>query len=952
MGTDRVLSVTMPGTIFSDALNNYTVWQTGNIFLLDEEGVIIAHTMPEIVESRMTFLDAVRYINSHGDAVAAAKDMPQKTLDFYNEMMTNEHGVGSYSFNNLEYQCGYERISTPGTLGWHIALRVPLEESPISRLQDNLIILAIIFFAISALISILIAGFVAKPYKRVSEQKDRLEKLNETIQVQSEKLEEAYNLTQLMMDATPVCSMLCTRSGEIFECNEESVKLFGMRDKQEFMQRFGEIFPPFQPDGSPSVKRSFEIIEQVFEEGGCNFEWMHQLPDGTPVPCEMTLTRIDYEGDYIVAIYARDLRTQKKMLDEMLRLQNDLKDALYDAQAANESKSKFLAIMSHEMRTPLNAIIGFSELLLNVDGVQGETKDRMEMIHNSGMTLLGIVNDILDISKIESGKFELHPIEYDVPSLINDIVTLNIMHISDKPVKFNVMVNENLPAVLFGDDLRVKRIFNNLLSNACKYTEEGSIDWKIDFEIADDTVWLISDVIDTGVGIKPEDQEKLFGVYSQVDTQANRRIEGTGLGLSIMKNLLDMMDGTIEVESEYGKGSRFSIRFRQGFVSNVAIGKKMAENLMSERYTASKLARRANIVYVDMSYARVLVVDDVNTNLDVVRGMLKPYGLKVDSATNGKQAIEMIRAEKPRYDAIFMDHMMPGMDGIEATHVIREELGTEYAQKIPIIALTANAIVGSEQMFLDNGFQAFISKPIDILILDSVLRKWVRDKTREGGYGAANSSGAEYSDSPICGPRAALCDADDLVIEGVDVRSGLANFGDDIDMYVNVLTTFSKNTRLLLTEIGERLLKGDLKDYAIDVHGIKGSAYSIFATQLGDKAKRLENLAKAGEEALVKAENGDFIEYAKSALDTIDGALATFKEKYAKPRALAPDTELLEKLREACGKYDVRQVDATMQALESYEYETGNELVSWLREQVDDMNFDEIYKGDWKEKLK
>jgi CheY-like chemotaxis protein/anti-sigma regulatory factor (Ser/Thr protein kinase) len=513
--------------------------------------------------------------------------------------------------------------------------------------------------------------------------------------------------------------------------------------------------------------------------------------------------------------------------------------------------------------------------------------------------------------------------------------------------------------VLLGDDLRVKRIFNNLLSNACKYTETGSVTWRIDFEVDGDTVWIISDIIDTGVGIKPEDKEKLFGVYSQVNTQANRNIEGTGLGLSIMKNLLDMMDGTIVVESEYGKGSQFSIRFRQGFVSDVAIGKKMAENLMSERYTASKLARRANIVYVDMPYASVLVVDDVNTNLDVVKGMLKPYGLRVDTATSGKQAIEMIRSEKPRYDAIFMDHMMPGMDGVEATNIIREELGTEYARTIPIIALTANAVVGSEQMFLDNGFQAFISKPIDILILDSVLRKWVRDKTRERGFDAmadhdvaGDRGAAEQGEQLFCGPQKAPCDAEDLVIEGVDVRAGVANFGNDVDMYVTVLSTFSKNTRNMLTEIDEHLAKVDLKDYSIEVHGIKGSAYNIFATELGDRAKRLENLAKAGEEALVRAENRDFVEYVNDALDTIDEALVAFREKYAKPRALAPDTELFEKLREACGRYDVRQVDAAMQALESYEYETGNELVNWLREQVDDMNFDEIYKGDWQESFK
>ncbi len=947
MRGERVLSVTMPGTIFSDILNKYVVWKTGNIFLMDEEGIVIAHNIPEIVESRMSFLDAVRHINSFGDETAAAKDMPQQTLDFFQDMMSNSSGIGNYRFNGVEYQCVYESISSSGTLGWHIALRVPLGQSPINQVQGNLILLAIIFFAISAIISVLAAGFVAKPYKRVSEQKAHLEELYATIQEQADKLKEAHERTQLMMDSTPVCSMLWNRDGKVFDCNEESVKLFGMKDKQEFMDRFSEIFPEYQPDGSLSAKRSLEIIQYVFEEGDSCFEWMHQLSDGTPIPCEMILTRLNYDDEYIVVAHARDLRSQKKMVGELLRLQNDLRDALRDAQSANESKSQFLAIMSHEMRTPLNCVIGFSELLLNVDDVQGESKERLETIHNSGMTLLGLVNDILDISKIESGKFELHPIEYDTPSLINDIVTLNIIHINDKPIRFKISIDENLPAMVLGDDLRVKRVFNNLLSNAFKYTESGTVEWNLGFEIEGDSVWIVSEVIDTGIGIKPEDQAKLFGVYNQVNTKANRKIEGTGLGLSIMKNLLDMMDGTVTVESEFGKGSKFSIRFRQGLITNSVIGKKMAENLMSDRYAASKLDQKARFVRVDMSYGHVLVVDDVKTNLDVVKGMLKPYGLRVDSAMSGSQAVEMIKAEDPKYDAVFMDHMMPGMDGVEATHIIRDEIGTDYARNVPIIALTANAIVGSEQMFLENGFQAFISKPIDMMILDTVLRRWVRDKTREIMPANVIGLGDLYSSDAKLDSR----EANDLVIKGVDVKSGLENFGNDVNMYVSVLSSFSKNTKTLVDKLCECLDKHDLKTYAIEAHGIKGSSLSVFAIKLGDKAGHMENLAKTGEEEAVRSENNAFVKYVKEVLDDIDHGLKVFLSKRTKPKAQEPDNGLLEKLREACGRYDVREVDNIMRLLESFEYKSGSELIIWLREQIDEMNFDEISKDEWAEKL-
>jgi len=726
-----------------------------------------------------------------------------------------------------------------------------------------------------------------------------------------------------MMDATPICSMLWDKNGNIFDCNAESIKHFGMKDKQDFLDHFFSLSPEFQPDGRRTLELCDLYLGEAAREGRCRFEWMHQLPDGTPVPCELTLVRVDYDNDYIVAAYARDLREQKKMMEETFRLKNELEDALKEAQEANRAKSSFLAVMSHEMRTPLNAIIGLSGLVLNDAIFNEETRDRLNKVYISGMTLLGIVNDILDISKIESGRFEMSPVEYSTPSLINDIVSLNTVRIGEKPIKFSLVVDEKLPAMLFGDDLRVKQVFNNLLTNAFKYTDSGVVEWNVSAEHDGDDVWLVGRVKDSGIGIKPEDMQKLFRDYSQVDAHTNRKNEGTGLGLAITKRLIDMMDGDIAVESEYGKGSTFSVRLRQRFVSGNLIGRNVAENLMSDRFFDSRQANLSGFKHIDLSYAHVLVVDDVPTNLDVVKGMLKPYGIHVDCASNGSQAIDMVRAENPRYDAIFMDHMMPGMDGIEATRVIREEIGTDYARGIPIIALTANAIVGNEKMFLENGFQVFVSKPIDMIQLDGVLRQWVRSKGGEG--------------------RRDLWSG----IKGLDAEAGVKRFGGDEKAYIAVLKTYVSTTRPLLDDMSKKLESGDLKGYAIDVHGVKGSSFGICAMRAGKEAEDLERFANEGEEEKALAWNKVFTKYMEGLLDSIGSALEAVGAENGKPLAVSPDRGLLRRLRAACWKYDVGRVDSIMAELDSFEYSKDTELVDWLRSQVDEMNFEEISDGVW-----
>jgi len=387
---------------------------------------------------------------------------------------------------------------------------------------------------------------------------------------------------------------------------------------------------------------------------------------------------------------------------------------------ASRSKSHFLATMSHEIRTPLNAVIGIAQIELQRDTIPDEHTEAFEKIFVSGTGLLGIINDILDMSKIETGKMEIIPERYDVPSLINDSVQLNIGRIGTKPIDFILNIDERLPLKLIGDELRLKQILSNLLSNAFKYTESGSVMLTItkSDETGDFALRFI--VEDTGQGMKTEDKERLFSEYSRFNVGVNRTTEGTGLGLSITKKLVEMMDGSILVESEYGKGSVFTVTVKQTTVDSNVIGVALAKQLRDYTYHSDSCAFQST--HEQMPYGKILIVDDVDINLYVAEGMMIPYGLNIKTVLSGFEAVDLVTAGNT-YDVIFMDHMMPQMDGIETTQKLRS-----LGYKGCIVALTANALVGNSEMFLNNGFDGFISKPIDTIQLDEILNKYVRDK--------------------------------------------------------------------------------------------------------------------------------------------------------------------------------------------------------------------------------
>ena len=474
------------------------------------------------------------------------------------------------------------------------------------------------------------------------------------------------------------------------------------------LSNYQDIFVEHGDDDTVGAELGMHCFE-VVQYGTKKFEQVLKTLYGEPIPCEITIVSVNYNDSQGFAFYLRDLREEK------LRAM---------AEDANRAKSSFLSTISHEIRTPLNAILGITEIRLMDKDVDQKIRDDLMKIYASSDVLLKIINDILDLSKIEAGKLSILERKYEIASLIGDTIQLNIMRLDSKPTEFSLNIDENVPFYVLGDELRMKQILSNLLSNAFKYTEKGYVNLEIrtvDMPDSDDKLMLEMKVTDTGVGLTKQQIENIYEEFSRFH-ESESSPEGTGLGMSITKKLVSLMGGKLTVESEAGKGSVFTVLIPQGkILDSMPLGKDMVENLQQFRMVGTQ-RDITDIVREPMPYGKILVVDDVEINIYVVMGLLLPYELQVDDASNGLEAIEKIENGN-EYDIIFMDHMMPEMDGIEATKIIRK-LGYQK----PIVALTANAVAGQAEMFLQNGFDDFISKPIDVRSMNLVLNKLIRDR--------------------------------------------------------------------------------------------------------------------------------------------------------------------------------------------------------------------------------
>jgi len=617
----------------------------------------------------------------------------------------------------------------------------------------------------------------------------------------------------------------------------------------------------------------------------------------------LALGAVDYiRKPYDAMVVLHRIRIQIQIIN----LQRDLENAAEDAKAANQSKSAFLANMSHEIRTPMNAIMGITDILLHNDNKSPvEVADGLERIYASSEMLLNIINDILDFSKIEAGKLDILPSLYRIENMINDTIQLNIMRVGEKPINFVLDIDEGIPAKFVGDELRIKQILNNLLSNAFKYTPAGTVTLSVSHEKdpATGSVTLIFVVKDTGSGMTKEQLEMLFEEYSRFNEDTNRSIEGTGLGLSIMRFLVNLMNGSVFVESEHGEGTSVTIKLPQGTVDKEVLGKEAAEDLRNLRQINRQTRESSKIKREPMPYGSVLVVDDTDTNLFVAVRFMEPYKLRVETASNGREAIDIIEGGK-EYDIIFMDHMMPEMDGMEVTKYLRDS-----GYKHPIVALTANALAGQAEVFLNNGFDEFVSKPIDIHQLDSILMRFIRDKQPQDVIDEAHRQAREEA--------AAESSRDKSIIRPEQDPMLIESFLDDA---YKALAIFDE----LYQKPGWLESDSYIQRYITTIHNLKGVLGCINEKTLSDMAQTLEVSGRNNDTAAIDSETPGFIEKLRELISRLE-------QDYGSRADVSDDdiVDLCEKLHtinEFCMEYDRKGVLDLITGIKEFSQNTSDVL--------------------------
>ncbi len=601
-----------------------------------------------------------------------------------------------------------------------------------------------------------------------------------------------------------------------------------------------------------------------------------------------------------------------------------LSEAAEAANQANEAKSYFLSTMSHDIRTPMNAILGLNEMVLR-DCHDEEIVAYSESIRTAGKTLLGLINDILDFSKIEAGKMDIINVDYNFVSLLNDLVNMVQGKAADKGLKLNLDIDRNIPMILNGDEIRIKQIITNILSNAVKYTKEGSITFKAGFERIEgdkDSVKLCISVSDTGIGIKKEDLDRLFVAFERIEEKKNRNIEGTGLGMSIAQSFLAMMGSHMKVESEYGKGSTFSFTLVQGVRDWNPIGnyEETFKRAISERQTYRER--------FTAPHARLLVVDDTPVNLSVFQSLLKRTKVQIDTAGSGDEGIVLYKQK--HYDVIFLDHMMPDKDGIETLKEMKIITDSPNSET-PIICLTANAISGIREMYINAGFDDYITKPIDPDRLETLLLQYIPKGK------IAPPSDDEEDDYFI----------PDFIfkIDALDVNSGLIHCGSR-EAYMATLKMYLEAAPRNAEEIERYWSVRDIKNTTIKVHALKSTSRVIGALKLGDFAAQLEKAGDSGDTETLEKELGELLSQYRELAEELEPLSDIKSNEESDTRPLITEEDMKEAytaILEFCASYDFDSVVNVVESLDDYRFpEEEATRFEAVKKAVDNFDYDMI----------
>ena len=835
----------------------------------------------------------------------------------------------------------------------------------------------------------------------------------------------------------------CDDQFNVFDCNKKLLESFGLTSKEEYVARFDELHPEFQPCGTPSLELRTIYNKKALQDGYVQFEYMHLTANGEPLPVETTIVRLDIKDKSILVCFNHDLRMIKNEMQKtqkseekarlMLRVMpigcvllnksyeiidfnkaildltfNSLagreqsqeinrctlkadctfvacchnfshrgfdqclcrqffvknyprsffpnaetdKDALeiiemhckkaeqvnknggiysldYDlnslygeivpctitilpvdiggeniyacyiidlrherqrqaAENENLSKTRFLAYMSHEIRTPINSVLGIAEIQLQNETLSPEIHEDFLRIHNSARILLSIINDILDLSKAAAGKMEIINQPYQLSSVIVGSVQLSLIHYVSTNIAFILNVDESLPAYLIGDELRISQIIANLLTNALKYTDKGIVSLNIGFEqAAGRDFWLIIEVRDTGKGMTKEQQDMIFEEFTRFNLKEDRYISGIGLGIPITSKLLQLMGGEMIIDSKLGKGSVFTVKIPQKVNNSQAIGKGAVERIKMLCSSNRPLRRVEKIKRRPMPYGRVLIVDDLESNRHVAQLMILPYKINIQTAESGEEAVSRIKSGEI-YDIIFMDHMMPGMDGMEAVKIIRD-MGYTF----PIIALTANAVKGMEELFMGNGFSGFISKPVSLKTMDEYLMRYI------------------YSKQP---PE---------VLEAAEIEAVIGSGANEILNYTKSLfepflvdaARAIDNIELLLEK--QEWSEDIQKAYILQVHNIKGTLANIGDVSFSEEAQILEQAGRDGDIDTIFSMTPHFLDGLKKLMAAFEPNKPDLTPEAVSGQDLEKLRELLSALSKSCQNYDIDSINSMIDSLKA-----------------------------------